>query len=183
MDEPMQWLSAQLDEDERIARAASGGTVVGEPGNWRSAPGGDEWETFRTDCDEDELLVALRPGLPRPPDVMSGLWGEVVCYRPAFEDPGDESPLSQFEHAARHDPARVLREVEAKRQLLEPHEPTMNPSVDSDLDNLNDRSTWLPVCSACQSTIGHPGDWPCLPVRLLLAPYSDRPGYREEWRP
>ncbi|MDX2566070.1 DUF6221 family protein [Streptomyces scabiei] len=164
MDDLMQWLSAQLDEDERIARAASGGTVVGEPGNWRPAPGGDEWETLRTDCDEDELLVALRPGLPRPPDVMSGLWGEIVCYRPEFEDPGDESPLPQFEHAARHDPARVLREVEAKRSIIEQHERYA-------AERRRMMGGWDPQSD----------DSPILAA--LAAVYADRPGYREEWKP
>lgn len=147
MDDLVQWLSAQIDEDERIARAAGGLA-------WSRSE--HPWDT----------AVAIRDSK-----------GERVVCDEGWPSEGQEV------HIAEHDPARVLREVEAKRQLLEPHEPTMNPSVDSDLDNLNDQSTWLPVCSACQSTIAHPGDWPCLPIRLLLAPYSDRPGYREEWRP
>lgn len=109
---------ARLDEDERTAWGASGATVIGEPGNWKTSPTGDEWEAERTDCDEDELLVALRPGLPRPPDVMSGKWGAIVCFKPEFEDRGVTSPLPQFQHAARHDPARVLAEVATKRLLI-----------------------------------------------------------------
>lgn len=112
------FIEARLDEDEAIARAGSGGTVIGEPGNWSTAPGGDEWEASRTDCDEDELLVALRPGLPRPPDVMTGMWGAIVDFKPEFEDRGAASPLPQLQHAARHDPARVLAEVAAKRLLI-----------------------------------------------------------------
>lgn len=180
MDDLVQFLRDHLNEDERVARAASGGTVVGAPGDWKPAPGGDEWEASRTDCDEDELLVALRPGLPRPPDVMSGLWGAIVDFKPEFEDPDAASPLAQFQHAARHDPARVLREIEAKRRLLDLHEPAMNPGRDSDDD---DPSTWLPVCSTCQVEIARPGDWPCEHLRLLALPYADRPGFREEWRP
>jgi hypothetical protein len=157
MDDLVQWLRAQLDEDERIARAASGGTVVGESGSWKPTPGGDEWEASRTDCDEDELLVALRPGLPRPPQVMSGLWGAVVSFRPEFEDPGVSSPLPQFQHAARHDPARVLREVDAKRRILDAYE-----NYDREAPEL---------------------DVPDSVVRLLALPYADRPGYRDDWRP
>lgn len=81
---------------------------------------------------------------------------------------------------AAHDPARVLREIDAKRRLLAPHKPGLNPGMDSDD---NDPSTWLPVCSTCQTTIAHPGDWPCESVRLLVLPYADRAGYREAWRP
>jgi hypothetical protein len=109
---------ARVDDDERIAREASGATVVGERGNRQPSPSGDEWEASRTDCDEDELLVALRPNLPRPPDVMTGTWGAIVSYRPEYEGLGVAAPLLQFRHAARHDPARTLREVAFKRLLI-----------------------------------------------------------------
>ncbi|MFD9444969.1 DUF6221 family protein [Streptomyces sp. NPDC060001] len=180
MDELVRWLTAQLTEDERIAREASGGTVVGEHGNWQPAPGGDEWEASRTDCDEDELLVALRPGLPRPPDVMSGMWGAVVAFKPEFEDRRVSSPLPEFVHAARHDPSRVLRETDAARRRLERHTP--RPMVGRDSDE-NDPSTYVLGCPTCQADVVSEGDWPCEEMRDLLAPYADRPGYREEWRP
>ncbi|MDX3582524.1 DUF6221 family protein [Streptomyces europaeiscabiei] len=178
MDEICKWLSEQVDEDERIARAASGGTVVGEPGNWQPAPGGDEWEAAQTDCDEDELLVALRPGLPRPPDVMSGMWGQVICYRPEFEDYRDASPLPQLEHAARHDPARALRETAANRRRLERHTPQMMVGHDSDE---NDPSTYVLGCPTCQVGVVSEGDWPCEEIRDMAASYTDRPGYHKDW--
>ncbi|WP_200302252.1 DUF6221 family protein [Streptomyces adelaidensis] len=179
MDDTTQWLGDQIDVDEQIARASSGGTVVGEPGK-QPAPGGDEWEACRTDCDEDELLVALRPGLPRPPDVMSGKWGQVICYRPEFGDPRDEPLLPQLEHAARHDPARVLREVAANRRRLERHAPQMMVGYDSDED---DPSTYVLGCPACQTTVVREGDWPCEEIRDVVASYVDRPGCRDEWKP
>ncbi|MFD7746716.1 DUF6221 family protein [Streptomyces sp. NPDC059698] len=60
-------------------------------------------------------------------------------------------------HIARHDPARVLREVEAKRQLIDwvlrwPMRPAPPSSVDGVLE------------------------------RLAL-PYSDHPDYQDTWRP
>jgi len=58
-------------------------------------------------------------------------------------------------HIARHDPARVLAEVDAKRRILERH-------------------------SSCDDTsFGEP----CEDLRLLALPYSDHPDYRQEWRP
>lgn len=162
MIELIRWLGEQLDEDERIARDASGGTVEGEPGRWKAAPGGDEWEASRTDCDEDELLVALRPGLPRPPDVMSGLWGQIVAFKPEFEDRRVSSPLPQLVHAARHDPARVLREIDAKRDLLRfangihDHHETFTTGIAARLEKV---------------------------LRLYALAYVERPGYRQEWKP
>ena len=64
-------------------------------------------------------------------------------------------------HVVEHDPARVLREIEAKRQLV-----TLHSEGSSEL-----------FCSNCEH------EPPCPTLRLLALPYADRPGYREEWRP
>ena len=106
------WLGVQLDEDERIARAA--------------------------DAD------------------LSNLTGYVEIEYP--EVTADET------HALRHRPARVLREIDAKRRILAEHP-------------LNG---W--VCDTCDN--GEVDQvFPCPTLRLLALPYADRPGYREEWAP
>ncbi|MCX4681384.1 DUF6221 family protein [Streptomyces sp. NBC_01433] len=110
---------ARLDEDEIVAFAASGATVVGEPGTWQPSPTGDEWEAHSGDHGDEELLVALRPQLPRPPQVMGGQWGAVVTSQPVPADPDADSSMPAFVHAARHDPARTLREVQAKRLFMQ----------------------------------------------------------------
>jgi hypothetical protein len=74
------------------------------------------------------------------------------------------------EHIARHDPARVLREVEAKRRLLDLHEPGTQEYVDGD------------VCMVC-TLQGDGPYYPCDTLRLLALPYADHPDYREDWRP
>jgi hypothetical protein len=111
-------VQAGLMQDEYDAREACGGTVVGERGNWRQAPAGDEWEAYESPDGDEELLVALRPGLPRPPDVMGGCWGAVVSAPADEREPGVRSPMPAFRHMARHDPARILAEVASKRALL-----------------------------------------------------------------
>jgi uncharacterized protein DUF6221 len=68
-------------------------------------------------------------------------------------------------HVARHDPTRVLAEVEAKRRILDEHD-TAGWKVG---DRVHD----------CQWA---DGTWPCATVRLLALPYADRDGWREEWR-
>lgn len=60
-------------------------------------------------------------------------------------------------HIARHDPARVLRDVEAKRSMLGHLEAEVAD------DETDVAARWL---------LGH-----------LAAPYSDHPDFREEWRP
>lgn len=79
-------------------------------------------------------------------------------------------------HIARWDPARVLAEVEAKRRILDEHQPVHGYDPNG------------PVCSTC----GEPGNlgdetavvrWPCPTVRLLALPYADRAGYQAEWCP
>jgi hypothetical protein len=144
----VEWLREQLDEDERIARAAADeleGPELG--GEWRYD--GRSVETVR-----ERTMVAVGSQ-----DLME---------------------LGVGRHIARHDPARVLREIEAKRRRLERHTPQMNIGVDSDE---NDPSTYVPACSICQTTVVNPGDWPCEELRDDAAVYADRPGYRAAWRP
>jgi hypothetical protein len=149
-----EFLLARIAEDEEVARTASGGTVIGEPYNWRPVDTGDEWAPNVDLRNGDvEVLVALRPGLPRPANVMSGYWGQVVSLAEgagANENLSPESDLAA--HIARHDPARVLAECEAKRRIVEMH--------------------------AYQEEHFTPDE-----LRALALPYADHPDYREEWRP
>jgi hypothetical protein len=65
-------------------------------------------------------------------------------------------------HIAEWDPARVLREIEAKRGLLKRHRFYV-PEPDQ-------------ACLGCAAGVM----WRSCPVvRLLIAPYSHRPGYAE----
>ena len=69
-------------------------------------------------------------------------------------------------HIAAHDPARVLREIDAKRRML---------------------ADFVPELAQTDATIE--GEWNShddLEHKLLAylaLPYADRPGYREEWAP
>ena len=123
------WLRDVHARVEAQARAVSGGTVVGERGNWQPAPGGDEWAASHTPGLEVEVLVGLRPGLPRPPELRSGLWGQIVAWQDSDEqygrDPADwleRQCLPLAQHVATHDPAAVLARVTAERALLDHHE-------------------------------------------------------------
>lgn len=62
-------------------------------------------------------------------------------------------------------PDHDLDDIDAKRRIIELH-----PSA-----NL------LSAPESCESCVVIPG--PCATLRLLALPFSDRPGYRDEWRP
>jgi hypothetical protein len=128
------WLRAQLDEDERVARAAGGKWGNGLPATIHPNP-----TVFRT--------VTRGAG--------------VVCGSILSED---------AEHIARHDPARVLREVAAKRAVVEllahdaPHSVVTGQAQREDF-----RDGWqFAVRDA---------------LCLLALPYASHPGYRPEWAP
>jgi hypothetical protein len=72
-------------------------------------------------------------------------------------------------HIARHDPARVLADVEAKREMVDEHQ------------DVNDGSCahWGYPTHGGSS----PQRYPCRTLRLLALPYTDHPDYRDEWRP
>lgn len=93
--------------------------------------------------------------------------GGVVVY-----DEGSPS-LDEARHIARHDPARVFADVEAKRRIL-----ALHPM--SDYPGRPDR--FEDYCDGCGSR-EYPVTWPCDTVRLLALPFSGHPDYQEAWRP
>jgi hypothetical protein len=116
---------------------------------------------------EDEQMARAAGGrrrggrrwLQADPDRYPGLVGDDAGDVVADEgSSGDRAA-----HIARHDPARVLREVVAKRRLLEGHGP----------------DECLVPCCLC----GRGEDYPCTTMRLLALPYADHANYREEWKP
>lgn len=67
---------------------------------------------------------------------------------------------------------RVLREVEAKRAILNEHAPQFTVQVGA------------PVtlsCGACGNWDEYPVSYPCSTLLALAAIWNDHPGWREEW--
>jgi len=73
-------------------------------------------------------------------------------------------------HTALHDPARVLREVAAKRAILEYHATTLHEATPLRRQSMSDEQ-FARVLDA-ERTLG----W-------LAAVYSDHPDYNPEWGP
>lgn len=62
-------------------------------------------------------------------------------------------------------PRRWRAEVEAKRRILDEHQPDANGE-----------------CGTCREPgLDRNQHWPCMTVRLLAQPYAAQPGWREEW--
>jgi hypothetical protein len=92
------------------------------------------------------------------PIISGSQWGGEASI---FDDPAAPA------HIARHDPARVLAEVEAKRRIVHIH---------SEYDH------GCPEHDGCDGfTFLSAG--PCFTLRLLALPWAGHPDYREEWRP
>ena len=149
MDDLVTWLHAAYDEDERVARETP--------------------EESRT-WSHKSFVDYSAPDLPMDDHT---LWfGDRVVGEVGFGD-GEILP-DEAEHIARHDPARVLAEVDAKRRILDEHPPIREPYG------------WAGRCQRCidgDDPWAKEAEWPCLTVRLLALPYADWPGYRPEWAP
>lgn len=131
------WLGQQLDEDERIARAATRGP-------WVWTPETDAWDQ----CGP----TLIRKGTDQPDsdlaEVLAG-WGHDAWGLHVSE--ADQA------HIAEWDPARVLREIDAKRRTLIRCEEAM-ASANPMLVHFAQQTVWE-----------------------MASVYADRPGFREEW--
>ena len=146
------FLLARVAEDEAAARAAS-------PGGWRfgdveSVAGGTLYDESRRIAD-----IAYEQATDHD--------GSIVRHLLAPEADANG------EHIARHDPARVLAECEAKRRIVERHTIDCYPGDEGDEY----------VCDHCRAQGWHPADVLCPDLLDLASVYADRPGYRAEWRP
>jgi hypothetical protein len=114
-----------------------------------------------------DLVAFLRARLNEDEQEARACPGDGTWSPSAFEVYGPDLSDEVRTHAARQDPGRTLREVEAKRRILAEHRQSM--------------PGWCVTCDV-------PGDLQgrthgCTTVRLLSAVYADHPEYRQEWAP
>jgi hypothetical protein len=119
--------------------------------------------------------LRAKPGAGEPEDILRRRSGEAVAAIRYLDAAG---------HIARHDPARVLREVAAKRKIVAWHSSQHNVGG----------TVWDPAaqfCSTCGDQCTHVGEARCeacgyddgCPTVLLLASvYDDHPDYEQAWR-
>jgi hypothetical protein len=91
----------------------------------------------------------------------------------------DTTAPGPVNHIALHSPARVLREVAARRRILERHRPADRP----------EEGVW--ACCGCGEWLNFDGDLEpemaditrCPELRDLAASWADHRDYRPEWAP
>ncbi|MEU6597886.1 DUF6221 family protein [Streptomyces flaveolus] len=179
MDELVEFLRARLDEEELWATEAS------RSDDSQTTAGGVHWQWVEPETDTP---VTADPS--RGEHLTDDAGHFRFALRSVEEFPTEHvGPLPQFAipsaeeisaavagHIVRHDPARVLREIEAKRRLLDEHKPDRpkgRPNMERHCLTCTTAQAWDETASESN----------CLTLRLLALPYEDRPGYREDWRP
>lgn len=131
-----------------------------------------KWLSAQFDADAAAATEAMRD--------RDGVWSYVespsgehkvidnLGYAVTGEEPDpNANPWWTYPHIARHNPARVLREIDAKRRILDLHDELENASWRDEYDE----STNGQISGLYQA------------IRLLALRYADRPGYRAEWKP
>jgi len=147
------FLTARLDEDEQIARnAGAPPTVDGDRETW----------TY------DRQGFAVR--------ATHGRWN-VATRRDDLADSREIHMTDSYgEHIARHEPARVLREVAAKRAILEDHR--IKPATWREVDD-----EYPFGCERCHfdRDEGVYGFGYCPTLKAMASIWSDHSDYNQEW--
>jgi hypothetical protein len=144
------FLAARLDEDEAAALYAAG-------------PG---W--FLASAEDPDQRSVRFAG----PSTLYGYGESLADYYIA-----DRIDVADAEHIARHDPARVLREVAAGRAILAMYEDAAQAPYDlpegvSEGRDDDERERDQYLIDVLDDVVRH-----------LAAVYGDHPGYRAEWKP
>lgn len=146
VDDLIAFLRARLDEDEQAAQEALHADAV-SPGVWTT-----EHHNSSTHSEPNRCHIA---------EDRSGNYWSVA----------HEVYIPNAEHMACWDPARVLAEVEAKRQILD----EVVPEIDGMDERINGEWGIGPIAE---------DDYASVPLlKLLGLPYAGHPDYRQEWRP
>ena len=89
-----------------------------------------------------------------------------------WADGDDRMPNHITNWSLIYDPARVLREVEAKQRIIQVHHGQLVEATNA--DGVERSGRW---CAECDYET-----FPCRTLRLLALPYADHPDYQQEWR-
>lgn len=173
LSEIVQFLRARLDEDEWWAREASRlreqeGQPAGDHWQWEEGDGDrvlslDPAQSEYVGAEHGSVRVSLRSRELYPTAHVGDLPNFAISA-------AEEVPTTVGGHIVRHDPARVLADVDAKRRQIELCEYMAGWS-----DVHNSRVSEHEMASMRIASEQM--------LLLLAAPYADHPECRDEWRP
>jgi hypothetical protein len=189
-DDLVTWLRTQLDEDEAWALAASRPYEYADEGSkapeggvrWQWAVTGEDWVPTTPDPVVNEFVA--EPGhscnlvtVQKWPVTYRFTAGKSFTrmQRRSLANDIVEMDSAAAGHIVRHDPARVLAEVEAKRRIIDLAEvATQREATSAGYDAVARLEKALAKVTAPELE---------RVLRLLALPYADREGYQEEWAP
>lgn len=156
-EELITWLTVQLDEDERLAAAAT-------PGPWRW---GDWSATFGT-LEEEPYVLERAPMFGPFPAIRHAEDQAVAVLRTEM---ADEESAANRAYIARHDATRALDEIAAKRMHI-----ARWTHVNALLDD-------EPILNVVRAELLSVRRAYALVIADDALAYANQPGYRDEWRP
>lgn len=190
------FVEARLTDDEQWALAASqpyryaddGATVPPSGVHWTWVTG-DNWDPVTVDPVVDEYVgesaggayvnlasVEQWPGRPWTMNDGSTLPNDRLM-RATVAGSMEEVRTAPAGHIVRHDPARVLRDVEAKRAILAAVRKWLDPHPGQECDHDGNPYGECVLHAAATGRVSPE----VLP--LLAMAWSDHPDYLAEWRP
>jgi len=114
-----------------------------------------------------DLVAFLKAQMDEDEAAANAAWGVEWDWRYIAQPFGERPSIAHTVHIARHDPARVLRDVEADRKLLAIYAEV----ADMDRDDPEPEYAYGRAVGLGEA------------VRLRAARFSDHPDYRQEWKP
>ncbi|MFD7861849.1 DUF6221 family protein [Streptomyces sp. NPDC059783] len=166
MDDLIVFLRARLGDDEMWAIEGSREATTGQ-----APEGGAHWRWVSSNTDTEftpdlgEPTLGHTAGEPFVSLLSREEWDfPLDTPGPQFVLHSEEVPSAAAGHIARHDPARVLRDVEAKRQAIEHYEQIQALTQDPDAYVLAEGAVMKQM-------------------QIMALPYADHPDYRDDWRP
>ncbi|MDJ0489131.1 DUF6221 family protein [Rhodococcus qingshengii] len=181
----VEFLEARIAEDEAVAKAST-------PGPW-------EWLDDKLTTTAGQWMSCRYRCIWREPSAVNrgpvGIPGHehFRVNETVIDSSGDYGYESEIEisdpdaaHIARHDPVRILREVAAKRKIIELHFESNSGMAYNKLDSdfkVIGQTRPCEGCGydSCDYLVTDIND--CPELQALAAIYSSHPDFNEEWRP
>ena len=129
----------------------------------------------------DDLIAFLNARLDEDEARAQAAAGEWDDESARYE--WEDLPDATFAHARWHDPARVLREVEAKRAILTLHALQVTKREQYAYSSYTGEPIPDEYDGQCEDCGWFdPEQGACLTLRHLASVYGDHPDYREDWQ-